>query len=102
MKLFGNKSEKPAFTDQDLIRRAETEIEILDGELKSKNWVEVWDSLHQLNTPSITIKMSPEAKEKLKIVITETKEVFAAEKENVAKDLVDDIQKNLDKISETL
>lgn len=102
MGLFGKKIENASFTDQDLVRRAETEIEILAGELKNKNWTEVWNSLchSELNSPSITAKMSPEAKEKFKNLIVETKEVFATEKESVDKDLVDPIQRALDRISE--
>ena len=104
MGLFGNKFEQPSIDEGALIERAESGVDILAEDLKNRNWTEVWDSLchTELNSPSITAKMSPEAQEKFKSLIAETKEVFTAEKENVDKDLVNDIQGALDKISEKL
>jgi hypothetical protein len=104
MGLFGNKFEQPSADEGALIKRAESSVDILAEDLKNKNWTEVWDSLShsELNSPSITAKMSPEAQKKFKSLIAETKEVFATKKENVDKDLVDSIQGALDKISEKL
>ena len=110
MGLFGNKFEQSSADEGALIKRAESEIGILSAELEKKDWTEVWDSLchTELNSPSITAKMSPEAIEKFKNVIVKAKEVFEAEKENVGKDslpdkdLVNDIRQALDKISEKL
>ncbi len=102
MGLFGNKFEQPSVDENALIKRAEKELDILSSDLKKKDWTEIWNSLchSELNSASITKKMSPEAQEKFKSLIAETKEIFAAEKENVDKDLVDSIQEALDKISE--
>lgn len=104
MGLFGNKFEQSSTDEGALIKRAESGIDILAEDLKNKNWTGVWDNLchTELNSSSITAKMSPEAKEKFNSLITETKEIFTAEKENVDKDLVDSIQEALDKISEKL
>jgi ketopantoate reductase len=104
MKLFKNKFEHSSIDESFFIEKAEKEIDILAMDLKNKNWTEIWDDLchTELNSASITAKMSPEAQEKFKSLIAETKEVFAAEKENVDEDLIDDIQEALDKISEKL
>jgi vacuolar-type H+-ATPase subunit H len=104
MGLFGNKFEQPSTDEEVLIKRAESNVDILVEDLKDKNWTEVWDNLchTELNSPSITAKMSPEVQEKFKNLIAETKEVFVAEKENIDKDLVDSIQEVLDRISEKL
>ena len=102
MGIFGNKFEQPSVDEGALVKRAEAEVNVLASDLKRRNWTEIWDSLShtEINSSSIVSKMSPEAQESLKQVINEVKEVFAAEKESVEKDLVDDIQKSLDKISE--
>lgn len=104
MGLFGNKFEQPSNDETALIERAESGVDILASDLKNKNWTEVWDSLahSELNSSSITSKMSFEAQEKFKNLIAETKEVFATEKEDIAEDLVESIQEALDKISEKL
>ena len=104
MELFKNKFEQPSVDEGVFIERAENEVDILAEDLKNRNWTEVWSNLchTELNSPSITAKMSPEAQEKFKSLIIETKEIFTAEKENVDKDLVDSIQGALDKISENL
>jgi len=104
MGLFGNKFEKPSINEDDLIKRAESEVNILAEDLKNENWTEIWNSLchSELNSSSIVTKMSPESQEKFKNVIEETKGVFNVKKENIDKDLVVDIQKALDQISEKL
>jgi len=104
MGLFGRKIEQSSTDESASIKRAEEEVEILVAELQSKNWVEIWDSLcfTGLNCPSITEKMSTEAKEQFKNAINIAKDTFAADKANIREDLVEDIQKVLDKISKKL
>jgi uncharacterized protein (DUF2461 family) len=76
----------------------------LAEDLKNRNWTEVWNSLDstELNSPSIIEKMSSEAQEKFKSLITETRKVFEAEKVNIEQDLVDSLDQVLNKISQKL
>ncbi len=102
MRLFENNFQQPIADESVFIERAESNVDVLAGDLEKKNWTEIWDSLchSELNDPVITAKMSPEYQEKFKSLIAETREVFNAEREGVNKDLVEDIEKALDKISE--
>lgn len=102
MGLFEKKFQQPIADESVFIERAESNVDVLAGDLEKKNWTEIWDSLchSELNDPLITAKMSPEYQEKFKSLIAETREVFNAERESVNKDLVEDIEKALDKISE--
>lgn len=56
----------------------------------------------ELNSPLITEKMSSEAQEKFKSLITETRKVFEVEKVNIEQDLVDSLDLVLNKISQKL
>jgi F0F1-type ATP synthase membrane subunit b/b' len=104
MGFFGNQFEKPSTDENALVKRAESNLDILAEDLKNSNWTEVLDSLKhsELNSPSITEKMSSEAQERFKSLIAETKEFFEAQKENIDKDLVDSIEQTLNEISEKL
>jgi hypothetical protein len=56
----------------------------------------------ELNSPLITEKMSSEAQEKFKSLITETRKVFEVEKVNIEQDLVNSLDLILNKISQKL
>jgi hypothetical protein len=106
MGLFGNGFEKAPIDEKMKIERAEENVDILESDLKVKDWTEVWDTLchTELAGASIVEKMSAEAKEKFKEVIVELKQVFAAEKDQLSqesspdKDLVGDIENALNKL----
>ena len=91
-------------SDEVMTKRAEVEMDILSAELQNKNWVEIWNSLcsSELAEQSIVTQLSVESKEKLKQIVVEANEVFSVDKENVREDLVEPIQKALDKLSEIL
>lgn len=97
-----DKFEQPT-RQETLINRAERGIDILAGDLESRNWTEIWDDLchTELNSPEILAKMSAESQEKFENLISEVKEVFAEEKESIAEDLVMEIQEALNKFSES-
>jgi hypothetical protein len=99
MGLF-NKFEKPADNNETMVKRAESEVDILSAELQKKDWVEIWNSLccSELNSPAIVEKMSSEAQEKFKQAIIEAKNLFETDKVNIREDLVAPIQEFLEKM----
>ena len=104
MRSFGNKFERSATDDSALVAIAEDGVDILAEDLAHRNWAKIWDSLcnSELSSPPITAKMSPEAQEKFKSIVKETKEAFVEEKENMAKYLVNPLRQALEKMLEKL
>lgn len=104
MELHGEKPGNSPIDEKSFIARAENEIKILSGEIKDRNWKEIWNSLckSELTSSAITRKMSLESQETFKNLIKEVQEVFASEKESIEKELANLIQDTLDNISKKL
>lgn len=99
LRKFNQPSNEPS--ESVFIQRAEAELKILAGDLKKRDWGEVSYSLRhtELNIPSITKKMSPEAQEEFNNLIAEVSKAFAEERNTIDPHLATAIQEGLDYIS---
>lgn len=68
--------------NQALIKKAEANVDILENDLRSKNWTEIWETLchSELADANLVGCMSTELREKFRQVIVELKQVFQSEK----------------------
>ncbi|MFA5886798.1 MAG: hypothetical protein WC863_03380 [Patescibacteria group bacterium] len=102
MNLFKNFNQpKPAAPSEEFfIKQAENELIILTEDLKKKNWSEVCESLRhtELNSPSVTQKMSAKAQEKFRSLIDETQQTLESERASLDEHLTNGIQEALDHI----